>query len=184
MPRVVAKKSERMSPEGALLADLREMIIGARAQVARAADSTLVMLYWHMGRRIRVDILKRKRAAYGEEIVATLSQQLTAEFVMGDAFTSVTLRPGPAGAGGNHRATRRRGRVTVNAIRAIHPYRHEALWVLAEIGIQWSAVRCQRRHPEARRAEKRLPGVLPPRSLLAPGWPTLDDGWHPGPART
>ena len=47
----------------------------ARAQVARAADSTLVMLYWHMGRRIREDILKRKRAAYGEEIVATLSQQ-------------------------------------------------------------------------------------------------------------
>jgi hypothetical protein len=83
MPRVVAKKSERMSPEGALLADLREMIIGARAQVARAADSTLVMLYWHMGRRIRVDILKRKRAAYGEEIVATLSQQLTAEFGRG-----------------------------------------------------------------------------------------------------
>jgi len=49
----------------------------------------------------------------------------------------------------------------MNAIRAIHPFRHEGLWVLAEIGIQWSAVRCQRRHPEARRAEKRLPGVLP-----------------------
>jgi len=57
----------------------------------------------------------------------------------------------------------------MNAIRAIHPYPHEGLWILAEIGIQWSAVRCQRRHPEARRAEKRLPAVLPPRSLLAPG---------------
>ena len=52
-------------------------------QVARSVDATLVLLYWRLGRRIREDILKEKRAAYGEEIVATLSQQLSAEFGRG-----------------------------------------------------------------------------------------------------
>jgi predicted nuclease of restriction endonuclease-like (RecB) superfamily len=41
------------------------------------------MLYWRVGKRIRQDILKEKRADYGEHIVATLSQQLTEEFGQG-----------------------------------------------------------------------------------------------------
>lgn len=84
MAKAVAKKAGMGVVQGGrLLADLREMIVGARAQVARAVDSALVMLYWHMGQRIREDILKRKRAAYGEEIIATLSLQLTKEFGRG-----------------------------------------------------------------------------------------------------
>jgi hypothetical protein len=49
--------------------------------------------------------------------------------VVGDAFTSVTLRPGPEGVSGNPGETGATGRVTVSAIRAIHPFRHEGLWV-------------------------------------------------------
>jgi hypothetical protein len=33
---------------------------------------SLVMLYWRIGQRINLDILKHKRAGYGEEIVAAL----------------------------------------------------------------------------------------------------------------
>jgi len=43
-------------------------------------NSALVLLYWRVGQRIRQDIVKEKRAEYGEQIVATLSQQLTDEF--------------------------------------------------------------------------------------------------------
>jgi hypothetical protein len=43
-------------------------------------NSSLVVLYWKVGRRIREDILKEKRAEYGKQIVATVSQQLTEEF--------------------------------------------------------------------------------------------------------
>ncbi len=66
-----------------LLSDLRRMIQSARQQVARAVDQSLVLLYWEAGRRIRHEILREKRAEYGEEIVATLSQQLTLEFGSG-----------------------------------------------------------------------------------------------------
>ena len=74
---------------GGLLADVREMILQARAGVARAVDSGLVTLYWHVGRRIRQDILKEKRAEYGKQIFYALSRKLTAEF--GRGFSQANL---------------------------------------------------------------------------------------------
>jgi DUF1016 N-terminal domain len=56
--------------------DLRELIAEARQYVARQVNSTLVLLYWRIGQHIRSDILKEKRADYGEQIVATLSRRL------------------------------------------------------------------------------------------------------------
>ncbi len=35
-----------------LLADVRELILQAREGVARAVDSGLTTLYWHVGRRV------------------------------------------------------------------------------------------------------------------------------------
>ena len=66
-----------------LLDDVRNLITGARLSVARSVDSALVLLYWGIGRRIRQDLLGEGRAGYGERIVATLSQQLSAEFGRG-----------------------------------------------------------------------------------------------------
>ena len=63
-----------------LFQDLRALIIDVRQDVARQVNSALVVLYWRVGKRIRQDILKEKRAEYGEQIIATLSQQLVAEF--------------------------------------------------------------------------------------------------------
>ena len=73
----------------ALLKDLRELIATARQDVARQVNSALVLLYWRIGQRIRQDILQEKRAEYGEQIVATLSQQLMKEF--GPGFTARNL---------------------------------------------------------------------------------------------
>jgi predicted nuclease of restriction endonuclease-like (RecB) superfamily len=67
----------------ALLADLRRLIQHAREGVARAVDSSLTTLYWHVGQRIRQDILKEKRAEYGEQIVSALAAQLEREFGRG-----------------------------------------------------------------------------------------------------
>ena len=59
-----------------LLADVRELIVQSREGVARAVDAGLTTLYWHVGQRIRQDILKEKRAEYGERIVSALRTQL------------------------------------------------------------------------------------------------------------
>jgi hypothetical protein len=71
------------SPE-ALLEDLRCLIRQTREGVAQAVNSALVLLYWQVGHRIRTEILKSERAAYGEQIVPTLSAQLAVEF--GEGF--------------------------------------------------------------------------------------------------
>ncbi len=83
MAKAIAKKGQVEPREGTLLTDLREMILGARAQVARAVDAGLVTLYWNVGRRIRQDVLKEKRAEYGERIVSSLGTQLETEFGRG-----------------------------------------------------------------------------------------------------
>lgn len=76
-------------PLDTLFQDLRALIIEARQDVARQVNFVLVLLHWRVGKRIREDILKEKRAEYGERIIATLSQQLVAEF--GAGFTARNL---------------------------------------------------------------------------------------------
>jgi hypothetical protein len=71
-------EQRRMKPitSKALLKDLRDLIATARQDVARQVNSALVVLYWRIGQRIREDILKEKRAEYGEQILPTLSAEL------------------------------------------------------------------------------------------------------------
>ena len=78
----------RLSPK-ALLSDVRKMILAMREGVARTINAGLVTLYWEIGRRIRQDILREKRAGYGERIVHSLSAQLEKEF--GQGFTRRNL---------------------------------------------------------------------------------------------
>jgi len=66
-----------------LLGDLRQLIAEARQDVARQVNSALVLLYWRVGQRIRRDVLKEKRAEYGQRIVSSLGTQLEAEFGRG-----------------------------------------------------------------------------------------------------
>jgi predicted nuclease of restriction endonuclease-like (RecB) superfamily len=73
----------------ALLAEVRELILSARQTVARGVNAALVLLYWNVGQRIRRDILREKRAEYGEEILPTLSAKLVPEF--GQGFSTRNL---------------------------------------------------------------------------------------------
>jgi predicted nuclease of restriction endonuclease-like (RecB) superfamily len=73
----------------ALLTDLRALILTTRQNIAQAVNSGLVLLYWQIGQRIRLDILKEKRASYGDEIFHALSGKLTVEF--GRGFTKSNL---------------------------------------------------------------------------------------------
>jgi len=77
-------------PATALIADVRRLIVQARAHVATTANSTLTLLYWHIGKRIGEEVLKGGRADYGQEILATLSQELAAEFGNGYSYSALT----------------------------------------------------------------------------------------------
>ncbi len=66
-----------------LLGDLRQMIEDARLRIAETANSVLTMLHWHVGSRIRRDVLNETRAEYGEEILPTLSAELIPRYGRG-----------------------------------------------------------------------------------------------------
>ncbi|WP_397571186.1 YhcG family protein [Schlesneria sp. T3-172] len=72
-----------------LLGDLRQVIEAAREQTARAVNSTLVIMYWQIGKRIREEVLQNERAEYGKEVVQDLAIHLTAEF--GNGFSRYSL---------------------------------------------------------------------------------------------
>ena len=73
-----------------LLGDIRRLIEQSRQQLAVTVNSALTLLYWHIGQRIRTDVLGSERAAYGEQIVSVLSKQLEADY--GRGFSSKNLR--------------------------------------------------------------------------------------------
>ena len=60
------------------------------AQLASVVNSALTLLYWHIGQRIRTEVLQGERAGYGDQIVLTLSRQLEADY--GRGFSSKNLR--------------------------------------------------------------------------------------------
>src|SRR5580658_1930083 len=66
-----------------LLIDVRKLIEEARERTAVAVNRELTILYWNIGNRIRKDTLSYERAEYGEQILSTLSRELTAEFGRG-----------------------------------------------------------------------------------------------------
>lgn len=73
-----------------LLGDIRQLIEHSRSQLAVTVNSALTMLYWHIGHRIRTEVLGSERATYGEQVVSALSRQLEVDY--GRGFSAKNLR--------------------------------------------------------------------------------------------
>ena len=89
---IVSRETQNIEPVSvppALLGELQSLIESARVRVAVGVNAEMVLLYWDIGDRIRKEILKDERAAYGKAIVATVSQQLT--LVYGAGFGRANL---------------------------------------------------------------------------------------------
>lgn len=74
------QQSQELNP---LFREIKELIEQSRQQVAVAVNSAISLLYWQVGQRINDHILKNRRAGYGEQIVQSLSVQLSNEYGSG-----------------------------------------------------------------------------------------------------
>ena len=83
------RKNSPQKSDDILINEIRSLIEQTRSKVAQTVNSALVLMNWHIGKRINDEILQNKRAEYGKEIVSTLSKQLTAEF--GSSFDKTNL---------------------------------------------------------------------------------------------
>ena len=73
-----------------LVLELSSLIEESKQQVAKVANSTLTLLFWHVGKRIQEEVLKNERAEYGKQIVGTVARQL--ELKYGRNFTEKNVR--------------------------------------------------------------------------------------------
>jgi len=89
--QVTSKDNLRIvQSDAGLAADVREMIEQTRSGVARTVNIGMTLLYWRIGKRIQAEVLHHDRADYGKEILATLSQELAADFGRGFSYSALT----------------------------------------------------------------------------------------------
>jgi predicted nuclease of restriction endonuclease-like (RecB) superfamily len=66
-----------------LINEVVQLIQEGRQCVAIEVNSTAVLLYWAIGKRVNDAILADKRAEYGDQVIEILSQQLSMQFGKG-----------------------------------------------------------------------------------------------------
>jgi hypothetical protein len=72
-----------LTPIKDLSDEIKSLVVSSKQQVAQTINSTLTLLHWNIGKRIRMELLKSSRADYGSEIVTNLSKELTESFGRG-----------------------------------------------------------------------------------------------------
>jgi len=73
-----------------LFTDLADIIESRKQVMYRQANSGAVLMFWEVGTRINVELLRNERAEYGKRIVATLSSLLVENY--GKTFDITNLR--------------------------------------------------------------------------------------------
>jgi predicted nuclease of restriction endonuclease-like (RecB) superfamily len=66
-----------------LITELRALIEQSRTRVKRDVDSEMVLLYWHVGSRIRSEVLQNERAGYGQRVIEYVAQELSSQYGQG-----------------------------------------------------------------------------------------------------
>jgi len=86
---IVQKKTVTRKP--GLYADIKSILVSARSTAYRAINFSMVLAYWHVGKRIVEEEQNgKKKANYADYLIANLSLKLTREF--GRGFTERNLR--------------------------------------------------------------------------------------------
>ena len=73
-----------------LYSGISEIIDSARQKVAVYVNTQSSMMFWHIGHYINEDLSYVTYSAYGEKILATLSQRLTATYGKGFTYSALT----------------------------------------------------------------------------------------------
>jgi len=74
---------KKIAKKNGLFDDIKTLIEQSKRQVSVAVNSSMTMLYWRIGNRIRIDILQDKRAEYGKEVIKQLADNLTKQYGKG-----------------------------------------------------------------------------------------------------
>ena len=82
--------TQSVTTSDALLREIRALIEDARRQVAHAANAGLTIAYWRIGKRLLTENLTDGRGEYGQQILASLAQQLERDYGKGFSYSALT----------------------------------------------------------------------------------------------
>ena len=84
------QKLTQLSPTTDIIQDVRTILSEARRMTSRAINTTMVMAYWLIGKRIVLEEQNGKdHAEYGEQVLQRLSKELEAEFGNGFSYSNL-----------------------------------------------------------------------------------------------
>ena len=66
-----------------LFVTIKELIDESKQQVAISVNSSMSILYWQIGEKIKTEVLENNKAEYGKQILQTLSAKLMQEYGSG-----------------------------------------------------------------------------------------------------
>jgi len=69
-----------------LLRELTDLLEKTKTQVVFQINSSITILFWHIGKRILTEELNNKRVKYGKQIVVTLSRELVDAHIVKHLF--------------------------------------------------------------------------------------------------
>jgi predicted nuclease of restriction endonuclease-like (RecB) superfamily len=72
-----------------LFFDIKTLIDEARSNVIRTVNQEMTMLYWHIGKRIKIEILNLAKPSYGDQIIVSLSSKLSIEYGKGFSKSNI-----------------------------------------------------------------------------------------------
>jgi predicted nuclease of restriction endonuclease-like (RecB) superfamily len=86
----MSKSKDLAIPNQHLVEEISKLIEESQNRALIQANSTITLLFWHIGDRINKEILNNKRGYYGKQVVVSLSQQLLLKY--GKSFEEKNLR--------------------------------------------------------------------------------------------
>ena len=72
-----------------VFSDISTMIYTAKSEVMMRVNTSVISLYWNIGKKLSDEVLQGKKAEYGKHIIGDLSERLTAEYGKGFEKSSV-----------------------------------------------------------------------------------------------
>jgi hypothetical protein len=72
-----------MCKQNPLFDEIKTLIEQSKQKLAVEVNSVMTMLYWNIGKKIKINVLKNKRAEYGQETIKQLSLELTGQYGKG-----------------------------------------------------------------------------------------------------
>lgn len=72
-----------------IFSDISTMIYDAKNEVMMRVNTSVITLYWNIGKKLSEEVLQGKKADYGKNIIGDLSERLTSEYGKGFEKSSV-----------------------------------------------------------------------------------------------